>query len=487
MSVLKELVGEKTHNPALDPIRRQYERYCEYVHHGKWHTARHLHLVCDALQRIESGDLQYLMICMPPRHGKSQSVTETFPSYFIGKNPDRQVIEVSYGDNLAKKFGNLNRKYIEEFGEELFGIRIDRRNGSKTDWKIDGHDGSMLSVGIGGGITGQGADLLIIDDVVKNRQEAESPVYRDKIWSEWNDTLSTRLSPAAAVIVIMTRWHEDDLAGRLLDSAEDSGIRWEVLELRALAEENDLLGRQPGEPLWPERFSLDWLMKKKKAVGTRTWEALYQQHPKPPNAIKMFQREWFEIVRDYPHDARSVRYWDLAATEAKTGKDPDWTSGGRISEKNGIFYIVDIRHEQLSPFGVEKLVKQTAVTDGRKVRIHMEQEPGSSGVNTIDHYRRAVLKGYSFYGDKKTSNKVERALPLSAAAEAGNVKLVMGAWNKAFLDEAEAFPDGKHDDMVDCATGGFTMLNNTRFGILDFYKEKAKALQEKMSGKEGKE
>ena len=184
----------------------------------------------------------------------------------------------------------------------------------------------------------------------------------------------------------------------------------------------------------------------------------------------MFGRSWFEIVRDYPREARSVRYWDLAATEKRAGKDPDWTAGARIAEQDGIYYIVDIRHVQSSPLGVERLVAQTAATDGRRVKIYMEQEPGSSGVNTIDHYRRAVLKGYAYYGDKKTSNKVERAMPLSAAAEAGNVKLVLGDWNKDFLDEAEVFPNGRHDDMVDAVSGALTMLTSARFGILDYYR-----------------
>ena len=187
----------------------------------------------------------------------------------------------------------------------------------------------------------------------------------------------------------------------------------------------------------------------------------------------MFCREWFEIVRDYPRDARSVRYWDLAATEKRAGKDPDWTAGARIAEQNGVYYIVDIRHVQSSPLGVERLIAQTAATDGRRVKIYMEQEPGSSGVNTIDHYRRDILKGYTFYGDKKTSNKVERSMPLSSAAEAGNVKLVLGDWNKDFLDEAQIFPAGKHDDMVDAVSGALAMITSARFGLLDYYRERA--------------
>ncbi|WP_288908012.1 phage terminase large subunit [uncultured Selenomonas sp.] len=470
MSVLKELVGNKTHSPELDKYRRSYEAYCQYAHHGRWQPCRHLHLVCEKLEAVERGEIDRLMIFMPPRHGKSQSTTETFPSWFLGRNPDRRVIEVSYSASFAQKFGNRNRKKVADFGEALFGIRLDRSNSSKTNWDIAGHAGGMISVGLGGGITGEGADLLLIDDVVKNRKEAESETVREGIWDEYSATLLTRLAPGGRIILIMTRWHEDDLAGRILKEAKENGEHWEIINLPCEAEENDPLGRAPGEPLWPERYGADWLAKKKKAVSSRDWYALYQQNPQPPDAVRMFKREWFEVVRDYPRDARSVRYWDLAATEKRAGKDPDWTSGARIAEKDGIYYIVDIRHVQSSPLGVERLVGQTAAVDGHVVKIHMEQEPGSSGVNTIDHYRRNILKGYAFYGDKKTSNKIERALPLSAAAEAGNVKIVIGDWNKAFLDEAEVFPNGRHDDMVDSVSGALTMITSARFGILDYYR-----------------
>jgi predicted phage terminase large subunit-like protein len=171
-----------------------------------------------------------------------------------------------------------------------------------------------------------------------------------------------------------------------------------------------------------------------------------------------FRREWFEIVDQAPAGIRRVRYWDLAATEPKPGKDPDWTSGGLEGEKDGVYYIIDVRRTRSTPKGVEALIKQTAELDGRAVDIYMEQEPGSSGVNTIDHYAREVLKGYSFRGNRVTGSKEIRANPLSAAAEAGNVKLVRGPWISDFLDEIEAFPQGSHDDQVDCVSGAQSCL-----------------------------
>lgn len=174
---------------------------------------------------------------------------------------------------------------------------------------------------------------------------------------------------------------------------------------------------------------------------------------------KLFQREWFEIVDDYPRGTRKVRWWDLAATEPKKGKDPDYTVGCLMTEKDGIFYIIDVKRVRKSPLGVEKLIKQTAELDTTEVEIFMEQEPGSSGVSEIDRYAREILKGFYFTGIKTTGSKVLRAKPLSSAAEHGNVKLVRGTWNEAFLSEFENFPGGAHDDQVDAASGAHEQLS----------------------------
>lgn len=169
----------------------------------------------------------------------------------------------------------------------------------------------------------------------------------------------------------------------------------------------------------------------------------------------MFDRAWFQIVDEAPAACRWVRYWDLAATEAKKGKDPDWTAGAKVSCLDGIYYIADVRRKRGTPGDIEDLVRQTAELDGKNVPVIIEQEPGSSGVNTIDHYRRKVLVGWACIGDRKTGSKVELARPLSSAAQAGNVKLVRGPWVGEFLDEIHPFPmPGVHDDQVDAASGG---------------------------------
>lgn len=176
---------------------------------------------------------------------------------------------------------------------------------------------------------------------------------------------------------------------------------------------------------------------------------------------KKFKRHWFKIVDGAPSQGRVVRYWDLAATEPAPGKDPAYTAGVKVLEQDGQYWIMDVVRTQATPKNVENLIHQTAMIDGKGVEIWMEQEPGSSGVNTIDHYRRQVLKGFAFYADKVTGNKELRANPLSSAAEAGNVFLISGDWNGDFLDEAAGFPYGKKDQ-VDAASAAYSKLHEIK-------------------------
>jgi predicted phage terminase large subunit-like protein len=178
----------------------------------------------------------------------------------------------------------------------------------------------------------------------------------------------------------------------------------------------------------------------------------------------MFKRHWFKIVQDWPRDGKAVRFWDFAATEAKAGVEPDWLVGIKVVEKAGQFWIANIKRDRLSPKGVEDLVSQTAQLDGRDVPIWLEQEPGSSGKIVMDDYQRRVLKGFTVHVNKPSTNKPERAKPVSSAAEAGNVFLVDGPWVEDFLEEVAPFPGGEYDDQVDCLSGAHTAL--TSHGVL---------------------
>ena len=420
---------------------------------GRWDLVPHLDLINDKLIQITEGNLTRLMVFLPPRHGKSEFISKYFPAWYLGTHPDKRVILTSYEADFAAQWGRRARDLLEEYGS-LFGVSIRSDSSAANRWDIKGHTGGMLTAGVRGPITGKGAEIIIIDDPVKNAEEAASTTYRDRAWEWFKSTLYTRLEPGGAIILLQTRWHESDLAGRILEEmTQDGGEQWDILNLPAIAEPGDQLGRAPGDVLWPDRFPAQEIDRIRSTIGSYWFAALYQQRPAPAEG-GLFKRHWFEIVDVPPRQLQKVRRWDLAASAGRG----DYTTGLQLGMAAGVFYVLDIRHVQENPAGVESLVRQTAVTDGVEVAIRMEQEPGSSGINTIDHYARYILRGFTFKGVRSTGSKIERARPVSAAAEAGNVKLIRAPWNTLFLDEVTTFPNGAHDDIVDTLSGAFSDL-----------------------------
>jgi len=247
---------------------------------------------------VERGDIKRLMIFTPPRHGKSEMSTIHFPAWYLLKNPEKRVIVTSYSADLAKTFSRRVRAIVREFGKELFGIELSDESASVDQWSLEGHHGMFLAAGVGGPITGQGASLFLIDDPIKNAEEANSPTYRQRVWDWWTSTAYTRLEPNGAVVLTLTRWNQDDLAGRLLMDMQNSGEQWEVLRLPAICEDEDdplkLEGkRNIGDPLWPERYGLKEYDRIKKAVGSYVWNALYQQRPMDVEG-GVFKAQWFK-------------------------------------------------------------------------------------------------------------------------------------------------------------------------------------------------
>lgn len=418
-----------------------------------WHW-RHVVYICQQLDRLTRGEIRKLMFFLPPRSGKSELVTVRYAAWLLERNPEQRVIVGAYNQFLANIFSRKIRRIVET------RVPMSRDRVAVEEWQT-AVSGGLRAVGVGAGVTGQGGDLISIDDPVKSRAEAESETYRESVWQWYTDDLYTRQEPGAKMILVMTRWHHDDLAGRILES--EDGPNWTVISLPAEAEENDPLGREIGEALNPERFDLEALAGIKTVLGPSSYLSLYQQRPTASGG-NFLKAEWFPIVEAFPADAQLVRYWDLAATEESKGKDPDYTVGALIALRNGISYIADVRRDRTSPQGVELLVRQTAEMDGRNIPIVMEQEPGSAGKSNIDYYRRQVLLGWSFYEQRPTGDKVIRAQPFASQAEAGNVKMVRGEWNRAFLEEAIQFPFGKHDDQVDAISSGFNYLTTQQRG-----------------------
>lgn len=394
-----------------------------------------------------------MILTMPPRHGKSMSVTETFPAWFLGRNPDKRVIEVSYSDSLARNFGDKCRRKIEEFGLEIFGVELDRRRTDKSDWGIEGHVGGMVAAGIGGSITGKGADLLIIDDPIKNRLEANSKTYRERVWSEWQSTLATRLHPGGRVVVVLTRWHEDDLAGRLI--AAEPG-RWKILNLPAIADEEDPLGREPGKALWPARYDEKALARVKVTVGSRDWEALYQGRPSPAEG-EVWKRDWWQYYRQAPaHFDEVIQSWDCAFKD--TNKS-DYVVGQVWGRKGANKYLLDqVRARMDIVATMQAMTVLSAKWPKARAKLVEDKANGTAVIRMLKNKIPGLI---AFNPD---GGKEVRAQAVAPDIEAGNVFLPENApWVHDFVAECAAFPSGAHDDQVDSASQALNRLSKRAY------------------------
>lgn len=443
--------------------RNDFGFYVEYVHRGHYRHARHTEYVCDVLNKVEKGIIDRLIITMPPRHSKSMTVSETFPSFFIGKDPERRVIEVSYGDALAQKFGRANRRKIEEYGPAIFNIEISRENASSTNWGIEGHRGGMISAGIGGSITGEGADLLLVDDPIKNREEAESKFYRERVWSEWQNTLLTRLHPNARIIVILTRWHEDDLVGRILDGKDKD--QWTVLSLPAIAEPGDLLGRKEGEPLWPERgYDKEWAEATKINVGSRTWNSLYQQHPTPPEG-GIIKRQWLRYYSRRPEYLEQIILsFDCSFKDEKEAKSgPDYVVSQVWGKAGGNFYLLDQVKARLNfPDTVRLVLEMTAKWPQARAKLIEDKANGPAVISTL----RDKIPG--LIPREPEGGKVARVNAVSPFFESGNVYLPnveIAPWVQDYVEELVTFPHSTYDDQVDATSQALLYIGSRRIMV----------------------
>ena len=423
-----------------------YVRHVVIEPRDGWTDGAHIRLMCDTIDGfLRQDERQGLIITMPPRHMKSTVVSNCLPAQYISNNPQAEVIMASYGFDLARDNARACRSLFDEpmhravWGNQVFDV--DAADGFQLAGKRNGKP-NLVAAGVGGPITGKGADLFIIDDPVKDMEQANSETYRRKTYEWYQMVVQSRLTPGGKKILMMTRWHHEDLVGMILNDDRDS---WEVLNLPAISD--------TGEALWPERYGLDRLEGIRKVLGSRNFEAQYQGRPTPLEG-GLFKRDWVHYGEALPAEAMRCRYWDKAATHG----DGDWTVGCLMSVLDGRYCIEDIVRLQGSPYEVQQVIRRTAERDGPDVMIRMEQEPGSSGVDVIDNYSRNVLNGYDFRPDKVTGNKELRAGPMAAAMECGNLWMVRAPWNRELTDEMLEFPLGSHDDQVDACSGAFRAL-----------------------------
>ncbi|WP_235533082.1 phage terminase large subunit [Paenibacillus sp. Leaf72] len=438
--------------PTLDEIQcaRAYIDFSYFVDYdSKFHDreGKHLDVLDEALIKVSSGELKRVIITMPPRHGKSERVSKKFPAWHLGRNPVDEIILASYSVDLSRGFSRIARDTLMA-NKHVFEVSVDPINKAAESWGIEGYRGGVTAAGVGGAITGKGAKIAIIDDPVKNAEEADSETMRDKIWDWYTSTLYTRLTPDGRIIVVMTRWHEDDLVGRLLKKEADAiaegthrGEKWTVINFPALAEKDDYLGREEGQPLWPEfGFDKHRMDQIRMDVGSRVFNALYQQRPSAAEG-SFLKREWWRYYENAPPFASLLISVDAAF---KDEADSDYVVIQVWGKNQANMYLVDqIRAKLNFPATIQSIRNICMKYPDAAVKLIEDKANGSAIIQTLQGQIGGII------AVNPEGGKVSRVNAVSAYIESGNVYLPRKAWVNDFVEEAASFPNGKHDDQVD--------------------------------------
>lgn len=453
--------------------------FAHFVSKGKWKFPKHIRLMEKVLFSALRSEEKLIIVTMPPRHGKSEFISKYFPLWYLLNFPEKRVIIASYQASLAEVWSRRIRDLVVEFGG-LFGAKLNPSNRKAGSFEFLNHSGGLLAVGVGGALTGKGADLLIIDDPVKNDSEANSSVQREKIWDWFNATALTRLEPEGICIVVMTRWHEDDLVGRLINQYSSSqhiassGNHLKLINLPAFAEEGDLLAREVGEPLWAERFSGQELTKIKESLGSYWFSSLYQQNPVPAgNSIfKRADFRYFEEFGTYynlilsPLQSKKVLKKDISifvtSDMALSLKETaDFTVLLVFAKlKSGEILVLDVIRERFESTEHLKLFSS----------INAKYKPVMIGIENVQFQQsliqQAVKTGLPIKSLKADKDKISRALPIAALMENGMVYFRQKAdYLEEFEKELLQFPKSKHDDQVD-AFGYISQIIQLTSGLL---------------------
>jgi predicted phage terminase large subunit-like protein len=429
--------------------------------------ARHLSHIAGWLERVASGEVKRLMLFAPPRHGKSKLATELFPAWVLGRDPSQQFMIASHSAELAYTFSRNVRNTIglETFAELFPATRLSDDNATVQRWTLEGFTRpAMLAVGVGGSPTGQGARIAIIDDPIGSASDADSALSRENTYRWYTDTIRPRLEPGGAVVLMMQRWHEDDLAGRLLRDAERDGEPWQVVNLPALAEAGDALDREAGAALWPERWPVHEL-EAIRSVSARSFEAKYQQRPRPSEGA-LFKRAWLRIADAAPQGLRWVRYWDLAYS-LKASADNSATISAAMDGAGVIYLRRGWAGREETP-DLRRRIKSVMLSE-RQSRHGIEKAMHGGGV-VQDLRREPDLVSIALEAVDVDKDKMSRATPVADRAEAGKLVFVRESisddrWIQDWIDELCAFPFAAHDDRVDAVSGVFAMLATQSRGV----------------------
>lgn len=450
-----------------------------FSNQGRWSTPKHLRMLNRKLLDVAEGKTSRLLVELHPRSGKSELISHYFPAWYLGVFPERRVLLASYDSPFAANWSRQARQVLIDHGQQVFGLRATEHTGPADWWRLTGHRGYMVASGVGGSLTGKGGAIAIIDDPVKSAEDVRSTLMRDRLWEWYRSHLYPRLEkPGGAIVLVMSRWHEDDLAGRLLAEAQMGGEQWEELRIPAIAEDTDSdpLGREPGLAMWPDRFGLDDLTRIRRALGEYWFQALYQGRPSGQEGAQFLR----EQVRWYSVDGDS---FVLTMANGETQRVPDSLCARfvavdlALSEKQTADYTVSLACAVIPRIGIAVLdVMKDRVVPGTHVeRIgrHMQEwdcpfaliEAVQFQADVVARARRSGLVAEKLMAK---GDKVTRAQTAVKMWNGGQVFVPKnGSWVPGFLDEVCAFPVGSHDDQVDalayaCLEAAKTLQRNQR-------------------------
>lgn len=466
----RQVLIEEARRELARRTMRDFVLYVDDNYQMNWHHR----LLCDYLDKLACKEIRRLMVFMPPRHGKSELVSRKFPAYLLGRNPDTSIISCSYSADLASRMNRDvqrlidSEKYSVLFPEShLFGKNI--RSTAKGSFlrnsdifEIVNHRGTYRSSGVGGGITGMGGEYIIIDDPVKNREDADSATMREKVYDWYTSTLYTRLEKDGCILLTLTRWHEDDLAGKLLKAAQEGADQWTILELPAVCEypPKPYDVRQEGEALWKWKYDEEALEKMKVTVGSRDWAALYQQHPTPGEG-GTFKREWWNYYKVLPDGLYDfVQSWDCTFKDAQSS---DYVVGQVWARKGSSRYLLDQVRGRMSFTETLRAIRSLSAKWPQAIRKLVEDK--ANGTAVIDVLRKEI---HGLIPVEPEGGKIVRANAVTAVAEAGNIYLPdpsIAPWVHDFVEEHAVFPNGANDDQVDAQTQANTYYNSSSFSL----------------------
>jgi len=424
-------------------IRRSLTEWCRFA---GFEPAAHHRLLIKKLEQVALGEIDRLAVFMPPGAAKSTYSSILYAPWYYAQHPSHCLIAASHTSELAEKWGRRVRNLLAEHSPVL-GVGLAPDSQAAGRWETNS-GGEYFAAGVGGAISGRRADLVIIDDPIRSREDADSETVRDKTWDWYKSDLYTRLKPGGRIVLIQTRWHEDDLAGRLLADMQAGGDHWEVISLPALAEDNDPLGRSVGQPLWPEWEDEANLERKRRAVGPRDWSALYQQRPAPEDG-DYFKLAWLKHY-DIAPALNTLRVYG-GSDYAVTADGGDYTVHAvvGIDPENRMFLLDLWRKQASSDEWIEAFCD--LVIKWKPIGWAEEQGQIRSGIGPFLDKRQRDRKAYVFREQFPTrGDKAVRAQSIRGRMALEGLYVPTSAkWYADFRSELLSFPAGKHDDQVD--------------------------------------